>query len=495
MIVLLFSTLFCCGALQAQEAEKSQQQPAAATTQQVARSPRSQLIKSFRDNAGKGNIKEAVADGIKATSMYYKDNLYQEAFDLLREVDQTISNSRVDAPVKSALRYQATKERMQMYMRLRKNESAKTQLAILESHANQSGNDSIKNDLLYNKAIFFYTFGQQTEGNAVFKEMADKLTAQKEYDKVDEVYQTLIATGRRSGNASLLAQSYSSYMAWKDSTNALKRADEVKALKQQIADGEAIIADKDSSLSLRMGTIIALCVLAAALAVALVLGAIVLMRYIVLTRKQKNTIQLANDSNALKAKFISNISAQLEPTLKKLDKNIPEVKAMLEFSSHVQTLSELENRDAKTIEYEEVQVATFCDEIIDKIRGKVKNGVNLAVNAPKMTATFNLEYVTHILLHLLRNAAEYTPADGNIWLDFKKRGPHTYQFLVSNTGEHIPEEKHEDIFKPFLEIKDLTKGDGLGLPTCKQMALKMNGDLEIDKQFTKGTRFVLNLHS
>jgi signal transduction histidine kinase len=325
--------------------------------------------------------------------------------------------------------------------------------------------------------------------------MADKLTAQKEYDKVDEVYQTLIATGRRSGNASLLAQSYSSYMAWKDSTNALKRADEVKALKQQIADGEAIIADKDSSLSLRMGTIIALCVLAAALAVALVLGAIVLMRYIVLTRKQKNTIQLANDSNALKAKFISNISAQLEPTLKKLDKNIPEVKAMLEFSSHVQTLSELENRDAKTIEYEEVQVATFCDEIIDKIRGKVKNGVNLAVNAPKMTATFNQEYVTHILLHLLRNAAEYTPADGNIWLDFKKRGPHTYQFLVSNTGEHIPEEKHEDIFKPFLEIKDLTKGDGLGLPTCKQMALKMNGDLEIDKQFTKGTRFVLNLHS
>ena len=116
MIVLLFSTLFCCGALQAQEAEKSQQQPAAATTQQVARSPRSQLIKSFRDNAGKGNIKEAVADGIKATSMYYKDNLYQEAFDLLREVDQTISNSRVDAPVKSALRYQATKERMQMWI-------------------------------------------------------------------------------------------------------------------------------------------------------------------------------------------------------------------------------------------------------------------------------------------------------------------------------------------------------------------------------------------
>jgi signal transduction histidine kinase len=66
--------------------------------------------------------------------------------------------------------------------------------------------------------------------------------------------------------------------------------------------------------------------------------------------------------------------------------------------------------------------------------------------------------------------------------------------MVSDTGCGIPEEKREDIFKPFLEIRDLTQGDGLGLPICKQMALKMNGDLNIDPQFTKGTRFVLELH-
>ena len=77
----------------------------------------------------------------------------------------------------------------------------------------------------------------------------------------------------------------------------------------------------------------------------------------------------------------------------------------------------------------------------------------------------------------------------------KKRGAHSFQFLVANTGEPIPEEKREDVFKPFLEIKDLTEGDGLGLPICKQMALKMKGDLEIDPKFTKGTRFILDLHS
>ena len=43
-------------------------------------------------------------------------------------------------------------------------------------------------------------------------------------------------------------------------------------------------------------------------------------------------------------------------------------------------------------------------------------------------------------------------------MDFKKRGAHKFQFIVSNTGPVIPEEKREDVFKPFLEVKDLTTG-------------------------------------
>ena len=46
----------------------------------------------------------------------------------------------------------------------------------------------------------------------------------------------------------------------------------------------------------------------------------------------------------------------------------------------------------------------------------------------------------------------------------------------------------------LLEIKDLTTGDGLGLPICKQMAQNMKGDLSIDSSFTKGARFVLDLN-
>lgn len=496
VLFLLLNLLLCCGYVGAQQVEKSdlQKRAEAVDPKQNIASARSLYIHAFNDYYNKGQIAQGVECAVKATALYYKENFYKEAFDLLRRADDAINSGNLSPSEKAASHYQVTKERLQMYMKLRKSESAKDQLAILESLAGQSGDEGVKNDLLYTKAIYYYTFGLNAQGNAVFKEMADKLTAQKEYGKVDEVYQTLIANGRKSNNANMVAQSYSNYIAWKDSANALKHADEINALKQQIADNETAISEKDSSLTTRQIIIIGLCVILAALAAALVVGGVVLMRFILLTRKQKKTIKLAHESDALKAKFISNISAQLEPTLQKLDGRIPEVKALLDFSSRIQTLSELQNSSNKELETEEIQVQQFCESMTEGIRNQLKSDVTLSVNAPKMNVSINKEYVSHILLHLLANAAEYTPAGGNIWLDFKKRSPHKYQFMVSDTGCGIPEEKQDDVFKPFLEIKDLTAGDGLGLPICKQMAQNMNGDLTIDPQFTKGARFVLDLN-
>ena len=494
--IILSVLLFCCMLATAQDLQKSdlhKRAEAVDPKEDIAKA-RSLFIHAFNDYANKGQVKLGVECAVKATALYYKENYYKEAFDLLRRADQIVYEAKQKpAAEKAALHYLATKERMQMYVKLRKAPNALEQLNIMEGQASEAKDESLKNDVLYNKAIYYYTFGQNAQGNAVFKEMAKKLTAEKEYDKVDEVYQTLIANGRKSNNANLVAQSYSSYIVWKDSVSALKAADEIGALKQQIADNEATIADKDSSLAARQIWIVGLCILAAILAAVLALGAIVLLRFIFLTRKQKNIIRLTNESNALKAKFIGSISAQLAPTLQKLDGSMPEVKAMKEFCDHVQTLSELESTAGQGVEFEDTHIPPFCEALADQIRGKLKSGVSLTVNAPKMNAKINKPYVTHILLHLLSNAAEYTPEGGSISLDFKKRSAHTFQFIVTDSGSAIPEELRDDIFKPFREVNDLTKGDGLGLPICKQMALKMNGDLTLSTEFTKGTRFLLNL--
>ena len=494
LVIIGMSLLVCCALIHAQEAGKNELQERAESEYAKGNSiaARALYIKAFESYVNNGKLKQGVDCGVKANKLYYeKENLYKEAFDLLRRIDQTIE-AKGQAANKSALHYWTSKERHLMYMKMRKLESAKEQMGNMENHATAANDASVNNDLLYTKTIYYYTIGQTDKGNATFKEMADQLTASKEYGKVDEVYQTLIANGRKSNSANLVAESYKSYLAWKDSASALALADTVGVLKKQIADNEAEIEEKDSSLTARQVTIVGLGILAAVLAVVLVLGALALLRSIYLTRKQKKTINSLSENNALQAKFISNISAQLSPTLQKLDKNVPEVKALQDFSEHIQTLSELESNTG-TAEKVDVQVSSLCDGLMDQIRNKVKGSVNLKVDAPKMTASINKDYVSHILLHLLNNAAIYTPADGHIALEYKKRGAHKHQFLVSNTGSTIPEEQREEVFKPFREVRDLTQGDGLGLPICKQMAMKMNGDLDIDPAFTKGVRFVLHL--
>ena len=492
-LIVFVNLLLCCTVAVAEEPAKSdlQQRAEAVNVKENIAQARSLYIRAFEDYAAKGQMQQAVECGTKGAALYYKENFYKEAFDLLRRIDASINNApNAD---KSALQYYTTKERLQMYMKLRKVASAQEQLAIMDREAATTKDERVKDDLLYTKAIYYYTFGMNEKGNAVFGEMTSKLTASKAYDKVDDAYQTLISNGRRSGNSNMVAQAYSSYIAWKDSVSELKRADEVGALKQQIEAGEATIAERDSSLKSRAAVITGLGVLSAILAAALVLAILVLLRFIVLTRKQKRAIRLANENNALKAQFISNISAQLEPTLHKLNSNQPEVRALLDFSNHIQTLSQLERSADDVPQAEDTQIPQFCEEVAAAVKPQIKQGVHLKVDAPHMSAPLCRDYVRHILQHLLGNAADFTPEGGNITLEFKKRGPHKLQFLVSNTGSTIPEEKREDVFKPFLEIHDLTQGDGLGLPICRQMALRMNGDLNIDPQFTRGTRFVLDL--
>lgn len=455
LVIFSLSLFICCAFVQAQEAKKSSLEMQAEREEGKGNkvNARAFYLRAYEEYVKKGETQKGVDCGLKAVELYYLgDNLYKEGLDLLNRIDKSI-DTKAEQGQKASLYYQTAKERFHIYTKLKKGEEALTYLNKMEKYANEANDADLRNDHLYNKSVYFYSTGQNDKANAMLKEMVDKMNEASEQ----------------------------------------KVAKELEGLKKQIADNEAEIEEKDSSLTARQITIVGLSILAAVLAVALVLGAMMLLRSIYLTRKQKKTIKLLNENNALKAKFISNISAQLEPTLQKLDANVPEVKALQDFSSHIQTLSELENQADTPVEKEEVQIASLCEELMEKIQGKVRSGVNLKVDAPKMTASINKEYVSHILLHLLNNAVQYTPEGGHITLEYKKRGAHKHQFLVSNTGAPIPEEEREEVFKAFREARDLTQGDGLGLPICKRMALNMNGDLDIDPAFTKGTRFVLHL--
>ena len=454
------------------------------------------FLQAYNAFAANEQYAQATECGVQAAALYHRENYYNEAFDLLYSVERTIiGGEQKTGKEMPALRYPVTRERLRMYIKLRKTASAKEQLSKLEGWAKAAKVDSLSTNLLYTQANYYYTFGMNAQGDQAFKHLVEQYAQQADYDKAEACYQELIGMSRRSGNTSMMARAYSNYMAWHDSIANIKAQQAYNALKAQYDSSLQTIGEKDDALAARRYTTVGLCILAAILAGALVLGGIVLLRFIALNRKQQKSIRTLNEHLALKTQFISHISAQMQPTLDTLDANLPAVQALQAFTAHIEELAALEDTLGEPYELEETNVATFCERVADEVRSQVQEGVTLTVNAPKLNVRINAEHVSKVLRHLLLNAAKHTPAEGKIWLDFKKRGAHTHQFVVTDTGCGIAEDSRANLFKPFNAVRDLTQGDGLGLPICSLEATKMNGSLTLDPSYNKGARFILELHA
>lgn len=456
------------------------------------------------------NYAKAVECGIQAAGLYIRENYYKEGFELYRDMDQLVlAGEQKRQKSLYDLRFLITKERLQAYTKLKVTAQAQEQLKKLEEIANLAKNDSLNESLLYTKASYFYTFGLNQQGDACFQKLISQYKEKKSYEKVSQCYRNMIEMAKKSNNAPLACRTYESYIVWTDSVKSLTAQDELNVLKRKYDESQLTIQEKDDTLSAKQYLIVALCTLVAILIAGLIFVAAVLLRFIAGNRKLKKSIRIANEHNELKTQFISNISAQMEPTLNSLSASAADlsgkapqqslqmqtqVGALTKFSDHIQELSSLENSLTEPYEMSQVNANTFCEMTMEKVKEFVKPEVATIVNATKLQIKTNPEPLERILLHLLKNAALYTE-EGRISLDFKKRGAHTIQFIVTDSGTGIPVEEQEKLFKPFTEAKDLTLGDGLGLPICSLIATKMNGNLTLDTTYTKGSRFVLELHA
>ena len=130
----------------------------------------------------------------------------------------------------------------------------------------------------------------------------------------------------------------------------------------------------------------------------------------------------------------------------------------------------------------------------DKLARHKKITYTLHSELEEKEELFDPNYLELIVNNLLSNAFKYTESGQSITVTLKEEN-NWLVLQVSDTGIGIPTEQQETIFKPFTEVKDLTQGDGLGLPICSLIATKMNGSLTLDTSYTKGSRFILELHA
>ena len=65
---------------------------------------------------------------------------------------------------------------------------------------------------------------------------------------------------------------------------------------------------------------------------------------------------------------------------------------------------------------------------------------------------------------------------------------------IEDTGTGIPEGEEEHIFERFVKLDDFKKGLGLGLPLCRALCRRLEGNVVLDKSYQgPGARFVVTL--
>jgi two-component system, NtrC family, sensor histidine kinase HydH len=111
-----------------------------------------------------------------------------------------------------------------------------------------------------------------------------------------------------------------------------------------------------------------------------------------------------------------------------------------------------------------------------------KLGVTVAAHAtePHIIVRGDKEQLTQVVLNLLLNALDASPANGEVTVSLSTRTRRGKKFgciQVSDQGPGVPQDLSQKIFNPFFTTKD--DGSGLGLSIAARIIDQHNGYLEV----------------
>lgn len=107
--------------------------------------------------------------------------------------------------------------------------------------------------------------------------------------------------------------------------------------------------------------------------------------------------------------------------------------------------------------------------------------------------------IRQILFNLIGNAVKFTEhGEIRVKATFRNNISNengVFTLSVSDTGCGIAEAEKEKLMTPYVQVgtKAKTKGTGLGLAICKQLAMRMGGNLTFVSELGKGSTFTLEL--
>jgi signal transduction histidine kinase len=119
--------------------------------------------------------------------------------------------------------------------------------------------------------------------------------------------------------------------------------------------------------------------------------------------------------------------------------------------------------------------------------------VDLDIEDGVPTISGDLGALNQVFLNLIKNAAEaFPPGGGSIQVSLRCDDD-ALVVTVADDGPGISEDAMPLLFEPFFTTKAAGEGTGLGLSISRKIVVAHGGELEVDSEVGRGTRFSVRL--
>lgn len=110
------------------------------------------------------------------------------------------------------------------------------------------------------------------------------------------------------------------------------------------------------------------------------------------------------------------------------------------------------------------------------------------------------QHLQQIFMNIMGNAVKFTPSGGKISIHIEEKPSHLigygcYEFTFEDTGIGMEPDYIQKIFEPFSRAADSRtgkiEGTGLGMSIAVNIARMMNGDIKVESEAGKGSKFTV----
>jgi len=145
------------------------------------------------------------------------------------------------------------------------------------------------------------------------------------------------------------------------------------------------------------------------------------------------------------------------------------------------------------IDLRQVDLRQVVEELIDFFRPQAENThvvIRSALPEAPVTCQVDVGLIKQAILNLMINATQAMTEGGELLLRLGSAGDQAVLEVI-DTGPGMPPEVRGRIFEAYYSTRP--GGSGLGLPVTRRIVRQHDGQIQMDSEVGKGTRFVVTL--